>query len=253
MSISSKELSNYLHDFLEVDEFHDYCPNGLQLAGCDSIQKIISGVSACQYLFDIAQQEQADAVLVHHGFFWQQENPCITGIKRKRLGTLIKHDMNLLAYHLPLDAHPVYGNNVQLAAKLNLDIIARKKITPGTELVLTGKLKKPMLAVDFTQYIAKVLHRKPLHIPGNVTQIEKIAWCTGGAQDYFAQVISLGVDAYLTGEISEKTVHIARETGVHFIAAGHHATERYGVQALGEHLAKKFGLEHKYIEIDNPV
>jgi dinuclear metal center YbgI/SA1388 family protein len=237
---------------LTPEKFQDYCPNGLQVAGKDEINKIITGVTACQALLDQAVNEKADIVLAHHGYFWRDENPCIVGMKRKRIATLIEHNINLVVYHLPLDAHPVYGNNVQLAKKLGLKI----ELAPDrkvTDLVFVCSLPSPMSANDFVAHVAQCLQRQPLHIPGNAKTINKIALCTGGAQDYFQQALKLGVDAFLTGEISESVVHMARETGIDYIAAGHHATEKYGIQALGEYLAQKLNVEHKFIDIENPV
>jgi dinuclear metal center YbgI/SA1388 family protein len=248
--IKVAELISYLDKLLTPENFQDYCPNGLQVEGKKKVNKIITGVTACQSLLDIAVSEKADAVLVHHGYFWKEEKPCIIGMKHKRIATLIDHDINLIAYHLPLDAHPTCGNNVQLAKILNIEIdTAQEK----DSLVLTGKLKTTMLPDAFISHISSRLDRKPLYIPGASKTIKTIAWCTGGAQDFIEQAANLKVDAYLTGEVSERTVHIAREMGVHFFSAGHHATERYGIKFLGEHLAAEFGLECKFIDIDNPV
>ena len=246
------ELLNYLNVLLQPDKFVDYCPNGLQITGCQNIKKIVSGVSASQELLNIAVECDAHAVLVHHGYFWKGEDPCIVGIKRNRIATLLKENINLIAYHLPLDAHPIYGNNIQLAKVLDIEVDT-KDISKKSDLILTGKLYVPQSADDFTNYIAEQLNRQPLHITGGDQKISKIALCTGGGSDFIEQVVDLNVDAFLTGEISERTVYIARETGIHLFAAGHYATERYGVRALGEHLAAQFNLEHSYVEVDNPV
>jgi len=246
------ELVAYLDDLLEVDRFSDYCPNGLQVEGRPVVRKLVSGVTACQALLDAARERQADAILVHHGYFWRGEDACIVGLKQQRINTLLQAEMSLLAYHLPLDAHPVYGNNAQLAECLGL-------VTEGqfgqTEpaIGLYGHLPEAMSASALSAHLERVLQRTPLHIAGGTSVIHNIAWCTGAAQGYIEQAVSLGVDAYLSGEISEQTVHIAREAGIHYFAAGHHATERYGVQALGEHLAAHFGLEHEFVDIQNPV
>lgn len=250
--VQLKDLLSYSNNVLEIERFNDYCPNGLQIEGKTEIKKIISGVTASQALIDAAIKEKADVLLVHHGYFWKGEDARIIGIKYKRVRSLIEAGINLLAYHLPLDAHPLYGNNAKLAEILDLEIAG--SFPSGNDTVgMYGTLKTPMSADDFSQKIATVLGREPLHIGENSEQIHTIAWCSGAAQDYIEAAAELGVDAYLTGEISEQTVHIAREYGLHFYAAGHHATERYGVKAFGEHLASHFDLNHQFIDISNPV
>ncbi|MCW8900411.1 MAG: Nif3-like dinuclear metal center hexameric protein [Gammaproteobacteria bacterium] len=247
-----KDLLNYCNNVLEIERFQDYCPNGLQVEGKTEVKKIISGVTACQALIDAAIEEKADVLLVHHGYFWKGEDARITGLKYKRVRSLIESGMNLLAYHLPLDAHPLFGNNAKLAELLDLDIAG--SFPSGSSAVgMHGTLKEAMTAADFSQKIMSALGREALHIGDNNEQIHTIAWCSGAAQSYIEDAAELGVDAYLTGEISEQTVHIAREYGLHFYAAGHHATERYGVQALAEHLASHFDLDHKFVDIPNPV
>ena len=247
-----KDLLNYSNNVLEIERFQDYCPNGLQVEGKSEIKKIVSGVTASQALIDAAIKEKADVLLVHHGYFWKGEDAQITGLKYKRVRSLIESGINLLAYHLPLDAHPLYGNNAKLAEILDLNIAG--SFPSGKDAVgMYGTLKTPLSAGDFSQKITAVLDREPLHIGDNSEQIHTVAWCSGAAQNYIVEAAELGVDAYLTGEISEQTVHVAREYGLHFYAAGHHATERYGVQALAEHLASHFGLKHKFIDIQNPV
>lgn len=250
--IQLKDLLNYSNNVLEIERFQDYCPNGLQVEGKTEIKKIISGVTASQALIDAAISEKADVLLVHHGYFWKGEEAQITGIKYKRIRSLIESGINLLAYHLPLDAHPLYGNNAKLAEILELDI-AGSFPSGNTSVGMYGSLKIPMSAADFSQKVTTALEREVLHIGENSEQIQTIAWCSGAAQNYIEEAAALGVDAYLTGEISEPTVHIAREYGLHFYSAGHHATERYGVQAFAEHLASHFGLTHKFIDIPNPV
>jgi len=250
--IQLKDLLNYSNNVLEIERFRDYCPNGLQVEGKTKIKKIVSGVTASQALIDAAIKEGADVLLVHHGYFWKGEDARIIGLKYKRVRSLIESGINLLAYHLPLDAHPLYGNNAKLAEILNLNIAG--SFPAGSDAVgMYGTLKTPMSAADFSQKIASGLDREPLHIGDNNEQIHTIAWCSGAAQNYIEAAAELGVDAYLTGEISEQTVHIAREHGLHFYAAGHHATERYGVQAFAEHLASHFALNHQFIDIPNPV
>lgn len=250
--VQLKDLLSYANNVLEIERFQDYCPNGLQVEGRNEIKKIVSGVTASQALIDSAVTEKADVILVHHGYFWKGEDAQITGIKYQRIRRLIENGINLLAYHLPLDAHPLYGNNAKLAQRLDLEITG--SFPPGNAAVgLYGKLKTPMLASEFGQKVAVSLQREPLHIGDNNHRIQSLAWCSGAAQSYINDAAQLGVDAYLSGEISEQTVHIAQECGLHYFAAGHHATERYGVQAFGEHLAAHFALEHQFIDIPNPV
>lgn len=250
--VQLKDLLSYSNNVLEIERFNDYCPNGLQVEGKMEIKKIISGVTASQALIDAAIKEKADVLLVHHGYFWKGEDARIIGLKYKRVRSLIAAGINLLAYHLPLDAHPLYGNNAKLAEILEFDIAG--SFPSGSDAVgMYGTLKTPMSAADFSEKISSTLGREPLHIGENSEQIHTIAWCSGAAQNYIEAAFELGVDAYLTGEISEQTVHIARENGLHFYAAGHHATERYGVKAFGEHLASHFGLNHQFIDISSPV
>ena len=250
--VQLKNLLNYSNNVLEIERFNDYCPNGLQIEGKPEIKKIVSGVTASQALIDAAIKEKADLLLVHHGYFWKGEDERIIGLKYQRIRRLIESGVNLVAYHLPLDAHPLYGNNAKLAEILDMDVAG---IFPAKNdaVGMYGTLKTPMSAADFSQKIMEVLGREPLHIGDNSEQIHTIAWCSGAAQNYIEAAVELGVDAFLTGEISEQTVHIARESGLHFYAAGHHATERYGVQAFAEHLASHFDVAHQFIDIPNPV
>ncbi len=250
--IQLKDLLNYSNNVLEIERFQDYCPNGLQVEGKSEVKKIISGVTASQALIDAAIKEKADILLVHHGYFWKGEDARITGLKYNRVRSLIESGINLLAYHLPLDAHPLYGNNAKLAEMLDLEITGSFPSSKDA-VGMYGSLKTPMPAADFSQMITTALDREVLHIGENSEQIHTVAWCSGAAQNYLTDAAELGVDAYLTGEISEQTMHIAHEYGIHFYAAGHHATERYGVQAFGEHLASHFGIIHKFIDIPNPA
>ncbi len=248
------DLVAYNDSLLECGRFHDYCPNGLQVEGDPEVKILVSGVTASLALIEAAHDRGADAVLVHHGYFWKGEDSRITGMKQRRIRALLTAGVSLLAYHLPLDAHPIYGNNVQLAQRLGLSCEGHFSGQGETALGLYGRLSKPESAEAFCARIAKALGREPKHISGDDKRtIQRVAWCTGAAQGYFEAATRLGVDAYISGEISEPTIHIAREYGVHYFAAGHHATERYGVQALGEHLADRFDLQHHYIEIENPV
>ncbi len=197
-------------------------------------------MTASQEVLEAAVKLKAQAILVHHGYFWRGEDPCIHGIKKKRLRTLLENDINLIAYHLPLDGHAEWGNNVQLSRLLNLRITGEFAYQQGPALALMGELPCPMSGSEFAHYLHQKLDRVPFYIPGQINKIKHLAWCTGGAQDLLADAIDQGADAYLTGEVSERTVYLARESGIHFFAAGHHATERYGIKALGEHLAKQF-------------
>ena len=246
-------LETYLNKLLNIDKFRDYAPNGLQVEGRAEVTRIVTGVTASQALLDAAVEYGADAVLVHHGYFWKGEAPVIRGMKKQRIATLIQHDISLLGYHLPLDAHPELGNNAQLAMLLG---IRNEGVMDERELQSVGNIgsvSEPVSLADFGQQVATALAREPLLIGGGDHPVKRIAWCTGGAQGYIQQAFELGADTYLSGEISEHTVHFARENGIHYIAAGHHATERYGIKALGNHLAEQFGLEHRFIDINNPA
>jgi dinuclear metal center YbgI/SA1388 family protein len=248
------ELIAYTDGLLGVEHFSDYCPNGLQVQGRSEVRTLVGGVTACQALLDAAVERQADAVLVHHGWFWKGENPCIVGMKQRRLATLLRHETSLIAYHLPLDAHPEFGNNAQLARVLGLSVTGTtggNGRSPG--LVMLGEPAVPVAGEEFAARLAARLGREPLYVAGGDAPIRRLAWCTGGAQSYIEIALNAGADAFLTGEASEQTVHVARENGLHFFAAGHHATERYGVQALGGHLARQFALLFTFVDIDNPV
>ena len=250
--VQLKELLNYANNVLEIDRFQDYCPNGLQVEGKSEVKKIVSGVTANQALIDAAIKAKADVLLVHHGYFWKGEDERITGLKYRRIRSLIESEINLLAYHLPLDAHPLYGNNAKLAELLDLEI-AGSFPSGNTAVGMHGRLKNPLSPAEFSQKVTSTLDREVLHIGDDSQKIQTIAWCSGAAQGYIEAAAEVGVDAYLSGEISEKTVHVAHESGVHYFAAGHHATERYGVQAIAEHLSEHFDLEHEFIDIPNPV
>ncbi|WP_372882604.1 Nif3-like dinuclear metal center hexameric protein [Psychromonas sp.] len=251
--MNNKKLANKLDQFLEIHQFKDYCPNGLQIEGKAEIKKIITGVTACQALIDVACAEDADAILVHHGFFWKGEAQEITGMKYKRIKSLLDKEINLYAYHLPLDVHPELGNNAELARLLG--ITDRRPLEPWDKRSVgrVGKFAQAISPADLAERIESVLARKPLHIDGGKKEIKSIAWCTGGGQDYINIAAEQGIDAFISGEVSERTVHIAREMGIHFYAAGHHATERYGVKALGEWLQGEFDCDVTFVDIDNPV
>lgn len=246
------DFNRLLDEILKPDAIKDFCPNGLQVEGRNDIKKVVTGVTASQALIDAAIAEQADAIVVHHGYFWKGESQPITGMKKRRIASLIKHDINLFAYHLPLDVHPVIGNNAQLAQLL--DIEWQAGLEPVTNSVaVKGRLKNPLMGDEFAKKVAKVLNREPLTSLVRDEPITTIAWCTGGGQGYIDLAAEQGIDAYLTGEASEQTIHSSREQGIDFFAAGHHATERYGVKALGELLAEQHGFDVCFIDIDNPV
>lgn len=246
-------LEQLLNQTLNIDKISDYAPNGLQVEGKAEIKKIITGVTASQALIDYAVSQNADAILVHHGYFWKSENPCIRGMKGKRIKTLLVNDINLYGYHLPLDVHPQLGNNVQLAALLGIENL--QPLEKGAvSIPVWGELREPLSASDFAHCIEQVLQRKPLICTENGPHfIRKIGICTGGGQGYIDLAASQGCDAFITGEVSEQTIHSALEQGIHFFAAGHHATERYGIKALGEWLAKEYGIEVEFKDIDNPA
>ena len=244
------ELETYLNLYLEVARFRDYCPNGLQVEGRAEVRVIVTGVTASLELVHSAIARGADAVLVHHGYFWRGEDPRVIGTRRARLAALLDNDLNLFAYHLPLDAHPDVGNNAQLARELELP---RAGSFGEQELGAYGDFAAPPTVGELGQRIAARLQRVPQIIGDEQRRVTRVAWCTGAAQSYLEDAVRLGATAFISGEISEQTVHLARESGVAYIAAGHHATERYGIRALGEHLAARFGVAHHFVEIDNPV
>jgi dinuclear metal center YbgI/SA1388 family protein len=287
-----EELSAYLESVLEPARFRDYCPNGLQVEGRAEVRRVVCGVTASQALIEAAVARGADALLVHHGWFWKGEDGRVTGFRKRRLQALLAHDINLFAYHLPLDAHAEFGNNAQLGSRLGFAVTGRfaeqdigflgVPLAPdGTVLPApifgSGRCASPSLhsgepvpkagicpdaltvlpaptfARDIAARVEAVLGRAPLLVGDGARPVARVAWCSGGAQGYFEQAILAGADLFISGEISEQTVHLAREAGVPYLAAGHHATERYGVQALGAHLAVRFDLECEFVEIDNPV
>lgn len=245
-----QELENYIQQTLETSRFRDYCPNGLQVEGGAEINALVSGVTANLALIEAAVEAKADAILVHHGWFWKNEDARIVGIKQRRLALLLKHDISMLAYHLPLDAHPVLGNNAQLALRLGLQLDSNF----GDQMLgCLGAAEEELPLSAWQSLLIQKLGHKPLLVGEPNKLISRVAWCSGAAQSYFAEAIALGVDAFVTGEISEPMVHLSRESGVAFIAAGHHATERFGVSALGEDLAQKFGISHCFIDVSSPV
>jgi dinuclear metal center YbgI/SA1388 family protein len=251
-TIDREELAKYLEQTLDITRFRDYCPNGLQVQGQPRIRKLVTGVTANLALIEAAIDAHADAILVHHGYFWRGEDARVVGTRQKRLKALLTHDINLFAYHLPLDMHPELGNNVQLGTQLGFVSVGR---FGEDNLGWLGKPGNAAVATvgDLARRVEERLGRVPLVI-GDLNQpLSTIGWCTGAAQNLLGDAIVAGAAAYLSGEISEPTVHLARESGVAYLACGHHATERYGVSALGRHLEMKFGIEHRFVDVDNPV
>jgi len=244
------ELTRYLDKLLDAARFRDYCPNGLQVEGGTAVHRLVAGVTASQALLDAAVARGADTILVHHGWFWRGEDGRGTRLRRKRLRTLLVNNINLIAYHLPLDSHDEFGNNAQLARRLGWLADGR---FGDQDVGWLGRPESPTSLEAVAGRVAEQLQRMPLAIGDSARLVRRVAWCTGGAQGLFEQAIALGADLYLSGEVSEQTVHLARESGVAYLAAGHHASERYGVQALAEHLAERFGLDCQFVDIDNPV
>lgn len=253
MTIERKQLELELNSLLQPQLFRDYCPNGLQVEGKSQIDLLVSGVTASKALIDKAIQIGADCLLVHHGYFWKGEDQTITGLKKARVEALLANQISLFAFHLPLDMHQELGNNAQLGKLLELEMETAIGKPGELELVSIGKPRNALTLAQLETSIENVLRRRPTVVGEPDSRIEKVAWCTGAAQSYFEVAIEAGVDAFITGEISEPSAHLARESGVAFVSAGHHATERYGVQAVGEYLARNFGIKHQFIDIDNPA
>lgn len=266
-SITTRELCAWIDSTLNIAAFSDYCPNGLQVEGKSTISHIIAGVTASQALIEVAAERGADALLVHHGWFWKGEDPRIRGTRKTRLASLLANDINLLAYHLPLDAHPLLGNNAQLARLLGLaprlkpwqgsatDMLSPSAVHtagPGS-LMWLGHMDGASTLGEVAIRVEQALGRPPQVIGDSMLPAQRIAWCTGAAQSMLGDAVDAGAQIFITGEISEPTVHLAREAQIGFISAGHHATERYGVQALGQAIEQKFGIRVDFVDIDNPV
>jgi len=251
--VDREALSLYLDKLLSCADYKDYAPNGLQIEGRSKIERICTAVTASQDVIKEAVASGAHALIVHHGYFWKGESPQITGMKRQRVAQLLDNQMSLFAYHLPLDCHLELGNNACLARLLDIKKIKSFPVSKTPNLLWTGSLEKPLPLDDFSDVLSRKLNRKPLSICGSNKIIRTIAWCSGGAQDYIDEANQLGVDAYFSGEVSERTYYQAKELGIHYLACGHHATERYGVQALGHHLEEAFALDCSFIDTDNPV
>ncbi|ASG04146.1 Nif3-like dinuclear metal center hexameric protein [Vibrio anguillarum] len=247
------KLEALLNQKLNPQLIKDYCPNGLQVEGRTEIKKIVTGVTASQALIEQAIERNADALLVHHGYFWKSEPESIRGMKGHRIRALIRNDINLYAYHLPLDIHPELGNNKLLADLLGIHVDGGLEGHPQS-VAMFGHFEQALTADELSQRIEQALQRRPLHVaPSSNRIIKTVGWCTGGGQDYIDLAAQHGLDAFISGEISERTTYSAREQNIHYFSAGHHATERYGVRALGEWLASEYGFEVEFIDINNPV
>lgn len=251
MAVQRDDLTHYLHAFLNVDMFKDYGPNGLQVEGKAQITKVVYGVTASLQLIEAAVQAEADAIIVHHGLFWRGQDGRVVSWMKQRLQQLLRHDINLYAYHLPLDGHPTVGNNAMLARGLGIDTAL--EYTGDQNIIATGYFPAPLTLDTLKAKARDLLQREVLVIAGDGRMIHKVGICSGGAQNYFEDAIAAGVDAFITGELSEPQTHLARETGVAYIAGGHHATERLGIQALAKHMDEKFKLDGCYIEVANPA
>lgn len=247
------DLISYLDAFLDVKSFKDHCPNGLQVEGAAPIKKIVTGVSASLELFNLAVEENADLILVHHGMFWDSDSRVVQGNVKARLSLLLKNNISLLGYHLPLDAHPVYGNNAQLFKKLNLVKRGPFGLYEGKNIGFTGYTKKKEDINDFEKKIKQVIDKDILILKFGSKLIKKVAICSGGAPGLVREAIKKKADVFLTGEATEWVYHLCKEDKIHYIAAGHHATERFGIQALGNHLQKKFKIKVRFIDLPNPI
>ena len=251
MAIARDTLHRELDVLLQPKRFRDYAPNGLQVEGAPSVSRLVSGVTASQALIDAAIDWQADAILVHHGYFWRGEDPCLRGMKYRRIHSLITHDISLFAYHLPLDCHPELGNNAGLGRAMGVASFGPVDEEDDTLPVFVGDLDDPQPLSAMASRLESALGRQVVSVGEG--PVARIAWCTGGGQGYIEQAADAGADLFVSGEISEQTVHIARERGIGFIAAGHHATERFGARQVGEWIAAQTGIKHQFIDIDSPA
>ncbi|WP_421852986.1 Nif3-like dinuclear metal center hexameric protein [Marinomonas sp.] len=249
------EFELLLNKTFSPSRFQDYAPNGLQVEGKKEINRVVTGVTASQALINAAIDYKADAIFVHHGYFWKNEDPRIMGMKYRRIAALIKNDINLYGYHLPLDAHPALGNNAGLANAIGL--INRSGLQVGVAIEesigIVGELIEPVSADVFRRMIETAVDRNVLFERVNDQTIQRVALCTGGAQSYIEQAVAAGADVFITGEVSEQTIHIAREMGIHFVAAGHHATERFGARSVAAYLTNECGLDAVFVDIENPA
>ena len=248
-----QDIIQWCDQTLKSTEFKDYAPNGLQIEGKTEVRKILAAVTASQDAIDAAIRENADLLLVHHGYFWKGEAYPITGMRGKRIKSLIQHDISLLAYHLPLDSHPSLGNNAAIADLLKLERIEALDPSERHPIGNIGYLNQPMPVEEFKTFVSEKLKFDVTHLPADKNMIEKVGFCTGGAQDFIVKAAEQGCDAYISGEVSERTFYEAKELGIHYFACGHHATERYGVQRLGQAISEQFDIEYVYFELNNPI
>lgn len=248
-----KEIIQWCDQTLNTHEFKDYAPNGLQIEGKSEVQKILCAVTASQEAIDAAITQNADLLLVHHGYFWKGEPYPITGMRGKRIKSLIQHDISLVGYHLPLDSHPNLGNNAAIAECLALENLQALDSSERHPIGNIGFLKQAMSATEFRDYLTARLGFNTIHLPAEKSQIQKVGFCTGAAQDFIGKAAEQGCDAFISGEVSERTYYEAKELGVHYYACGHHATERYGVQRLAKAISEQFNIEYSYFELNNPI
>ena len=248
-----KEIIQWCDQTLNTHEFKDYAPNGLQIEGRSDVQKILCAVTASQEAIEVAIAQNADLLLVHHGYFWKGEPYPITGMRGKRIKSLIQHDISLVGYHLPLDSHPSLGNNAAIAECLALENLQALDPSERHPIGNIGFLKQAMSATEFRDYLTARLGFKTIHLPAEKSQIQKVGFCTGAAQDFIGKAAEQGCDAFISGEVSERTYYEAKELGVHYYACGHHATERYGVQRLAKAISEQFNIEYSYFELNNPI
>lgn len=248
-----KEIIQWCDQTLNTHEFKDYAPNGLQIEGRSDVQKILCAVTASQEAIEAAIAQNADLLLVHHGYFWKGEPYPITGMRGKRIKSLIQHDISLVGYHLPLDSHPSLGNNAAIAECLALENLQALDPSERHPIGNIGFLKQAMSATEFRDYLTARLGFKTIHLPAEKSQIQKVGFCTGAAQDFIGKAAEQGCDAFISGEVSERTYYEAKELGVHYYACGHHATERYGVQRLAKAISEQFNIEYSYFELNNPI
>lgn len=248
-----KDIIQWCDQTLKSHEFKDYAPNGLQIEGRENVHKILCAVTASQSAIEAAIAQGADLLLVHHGYFWKGEAYPITGMRGKRIKSLIQHDISLVGYHLPLDAHPNLGNNAAIADLLELENIEALDPTERHPIGNIGYLKNPMSADAFKTYVSQRLHFNAIHLEAEKNTIQKVAYCTGGAQDFISKAAEQQCDAYISGEVSERTFYEAQELNVNYYACGHHATERYGVQRLADAISKQFDIQYIYFELNNPI
>lgn len=247
------DIIQWCDQTLKSKEFKDYAPNGLQIEGKTEVKKILAAVSASQDAIDVAIAQDADLLLVHHGYFWKGEAYPITGMRGKRIKTLIQNDISLVGYHLPLDSHPALGNNAAIADLLELENLVALDPAERNPIGNIGYLKNPMSPEDFKTFVSERLKFDAIHLPADKTSIQKVGFCTGGAQDYIHKASAQDCDAYISGEVSERTFYEAKELDVHYYACGHHATERYGVQRLAKAISEQFDIEYSYFELNNPI